>query len=275
MGAVCGWHVGSCVSGSKRPCCRFGYRGNGWCLITCWDVVWIEAVLLTVCLSSWWGNYSLQPGSYSLDLHVEVFTCSRVSLQVQIMQWKKFPLIRSDVGLFSLLPGGGGVFWTSNSHIRNILIAFDNNTPQYRWITGADAAPPDCKDNHVSSSAVCFQSWVMVIFCAGVCLRSKPLTWDQTAYTSVCFWCLCVRMCVCGGKGGRCRAGRIMWLPLITHRWLILGLRVWRCPSIHHFLFCTHTHTQSYTNTIPVLGVAISWQSSCYCPGAQLWVVES
>lgn len=116
-------------SGSERererdPAVGWVKRGNGWRLITCWDVVWIEAALVTVRLSSWWGNYSLRPGSCSLYLHLEVFTCSPWPVQfVWIMQWKKFPLIRREVGLFcSLLPAGIFFFiLTSNSHTGEIF----------------------------------------------------------------------------------------------------------------------------------------------------------
>lgn len=118
------------------------------------------------------------------------------------------------------------------THSRNILIAFDNNSPNKR-IT--QSSTPDCNDNHVSSSAVCFQSRVMGIFCWRV-NRWREI--KQRVLLCVFF------VCMCGGEEGRHRAGRIIGLPLITHRWLILGLRVWRCPSIHHFL---HTHTATQT----------------------------
>lgn len=149
-------------------------------------------------------------------------------------------------------------FWTSNWDGRNILIASDNNTLQYKWITKAD-----CEDNHVSSLAGCSKSWALVIFYCRSVLRSKPLMWDQTVCTSVrFFWCVCVW----AGEEGRYRAGRIIRLPLITHRWLILELRVWRCPSIHHFLLYTHVHTQTLAATQTQL---MSWELQ-YHAGAQV-----
>lgn len=241
---------------------------NGWCLITCWDVVWIEATLVTVCLSSWCGNYSPQPGSHSLlnwilrsspapMLLCRFELCSGRNSPSSKVKWVYFLCCLEEVEVFEL-----------QIHTRNILIAFDNDMLLFEWITKADSAPRDWKDNKSLSSAVCFQSWVIVMFCAGVCWGVNQ--WHEIKqHVRLCvFWCVCV----CGRKEGRYRAGRIIGLPLITHRWLILGLRVWRCPSIHHFLLCSHTH--SYTNTIPVWGVAISRLSSGYCSGAQLRVVE-
>lgn len=99
----------------------------------------------------------------------------------------------------------------------------------------------DCEDNHISSSAAYFSELSSGDTPHSGVLRSKPLMWDQTVFTSVCFWCVCV----CAGKEGRCGAWRIIRQPLITHRWLISGLSVWRCPSICHFLLYTHVHTQT------------------------------
>lgn len=79
------------------------------------------------------------------------------------------------------------------THRRNILIAFDNNSPNKR-IT--QSSTPDCNGNHVSSSAVCFQSWVMGIFCWGV------NRWREIKQrVLLCVFFVCVWVCVWRRRG--------------------------------------------------------------------------
>lgn len=153
-------------------------------------MVWTEAALVTVCLSFWWGNYSLLPGSYSLDLHHEVLTCSCSSEVCNTVggrrRRKKIPPHQpNEDGLFSL-PGG---LWTSHSDGRNILIVFDNNTRRCEMdrTRRRAAVPAHCSDNHVLSSAECFHRSVMLMF---LVLRSKSM-------------CLTSAACVFGEVGVR------------------------------------------------------------------------
>lgn len=187
--------------------------------------------------SSWWGNYSLHPRRASSlfacwGLHLLPCLSPTVNL---IISWEKLPFVPIEAGLFF------SAAWWSRSF---------SKLPIHTWqifslhlITTASNIAGDCKDNHVSSSAAYFSELSSGDTLHRGVLRSKPLMWDQTVFTSVCFRCVCV--CVCAGREGRCGARRIIRQPLITHRWLISGLRVWRCPSIRHFLLYTHVRTQT------------------------------
>lgn len=176
---------------------------------------------------SWWGNYSPRSGA-----HVR-FICISRSSPASCDLIPHLHLIRREVGLFF------SAAWRSGR-------VFDLGFTHEKYF---DCLHPP---NQVPSSALFFLTWDTDLFYAGVC-------WGATSNVrsngvSVCF-SVCV--CVTERQRGQTQGRGIIRLHLITHRWLILGLRVWRCSPIHHFL-CANTNTCSYTNTTPLCAVAIS-----------------
>lgn len=68
------------------------------------------------------------------------------------------------MGLFLLLPGGALVF-EPQFRMRNILIAFDFDTMQFKLITNVDSSTLHCSDNHFEHLRLCLQSSVIFLKC--------------------------------------------------------------------------------------------------------------